>query len=86
MALESTKVKVKCVAKKESINYNGGQNPISTAIELEVPYHPDSIYYQMSGGTNMTLNTVNQDAADMFKLGGEYEIVIQPTSAEIKLH
>lgn len=32
----STKVKVKCISKKESQNYDTN-NPIATAVELEVP-------------------------------------------------
>jgi hypothetical protein len=78
-AATSTKVKCTCVSKKESTNYNK-DFPVSTAIELQVPYDQNSIYYQMSGGTMLTLNTVNPSAAAMFKLGGEYDIVIGPTN------
>lgn len=74
----TTKVKVKCASKKESMNYNK-EFPIATAIELEVPYDQTSIYWKLSGGTNLTLNTVNKDAADMFKIGSEYDIVISPS-------
>lgn len=77
----STKVRVKCVSKKESQNYNP-ERPIATAIELEVPYDQNSIYWKLSGGTNLTLNTVNQAAADMFKLGEEYDVVISPSTPE----
>ena len=76
--MNSTIVKCKCVAKKESITYNK-ERPKSTAIELMVPYDQSSIYYQMSGGTNITLNTVNQEAADMFQIGSDYDIVISPS-------
>ena len=72
-----TKVKVKCVSKKESQSYNK-ENPIATAIELEVPYDQTSVYWKLSGGTNLTLNTVNKDAADMFVLGNEYDIIVSP--------
>ncbi len=74
----STIVKTKCVSKKESVNYYP-QKPIVTAIELQVPYDQNSIYYQLSGGTALTLNTVNQEAANMFKLGESYDIVISPS-------
>lgn len=73
-----TKVKVTCISKKESKNWVP-EHPIATAIELEVPYDQKSIYWKLSGGTNLTLNTVNQDAADMFQIGGEYDIIITPT-------
>lgn len=77
----STKVKCRCISKKESQNYDP-KKPISTGIELQVPYDPSSIFYQMSGGTALVLNTVNQEAADMFKIGSDYDIVISPSEAE----
>lgn len=76
--MESTIVQCTCVSKKESQNYNP-EHPVSTAIELQVPYDQNSIYYQMSGGTNFLLNTVNEEAAKMFALGGKYDIVISPS-------
>ena len=76
-----TKVKATCVSKKESKNYHKDL-PIATAIELEVPYDQNSIYWKMSGGTNLILNTVNQEAADMFEIGKEYDIVVSPAVAE----
>ena len=74
---QSTKVVAKCISKKESENHDP-QNPIATVIELEVPYNQQSIYWKMSGGTNLELNTVNKVAADMFVLGKNYSIVISP--------
>jgi hypothetical protein len=76
-----TKVVAKCISKKETKNYDP-ENPISTTIELEVPYDQKSIYWKMSGGTNLELRTVNQAAADMFKLGEDYDIVISPSKPE----
>lgn len=73
-----TIVKVKCISKKESQNYDP-INKIATAIELEVPYDQNSIYWKMSGGTNLTLNTVNKAAADMFIIGESYDIIISPS-------
>lgn len=75
-----TKVKVKCVSKKESINHDI-ENPVATAIELDVPYDQKSIYWKMSGGTNFVLNTVNKAAADMFEIGKEYDVLISPAEA-----
>lgn len=77
----STKVKVKCISKKESMSYSK-ENPIATQIELQVPYDQNSIYYQMSGGTGINLNTVNQQAADMFVIGNDYDVVISPSVPE----
>lgn len=77
----STKVKVNCVSKKESKNWDE-KNPIATTVELEVPYDQESIYWKLSGGTNLELNTVNQAAADMFELGKDYDIVISPSEED----
>ena len=74
----TTKVKLKCFYKKESLNYDN-KNPISTAIELEVPYDQTSIDWKLSGGTKFTLNTVNQEAADMFIVGNQYVILVSPS-------
>ena len=77
--MKSTIVKCRCVSKKQGENWDKSK-PIAHTIELQVPYDQNSIYYQMSGGTNLQLNTVNQDAADMFILGNEYDIVISPSA------
>ena len=75
--MEATKVQCQCVSKKESRNWDT-EFPKATEIELEVPYDQTSIYYKMSGGTNMVLRTVNQAAADMFKIGSNYMMTIEP--------
>ena len=77
----TTKVRCTCVSKKESHNYSQ-EFPVATAIELQVPYDQKSIYWKLSGVTNLVLNTVNQAAADMFQLGMEYDIVIGPAEGE----
>lgn len=77
----TTKVVCKCTSKKESVNWDE-KNPVSTAIELTVPYDQSSIYYQLSGGTALTLNTVNKSAADMFELGKDYDLLISPSVPE----
>ncbi len=74
----STKVKVMCISKKESKNWDE-KHPIQTTIELEVPYDVESIYYKLSGGTNFELMTINQAAADMFRIGDYYDVVIAPS-------
>jgi hypothetical protein len=81
MSLTSTKVKVKCIGKKEKANYDAA-HPKAYEIEFNVPYDVNSIYYQMSGGTSPTLHTVNQEAADMFIVGNDYDMVISPAAAE----
>jgi hypothetical protein len=76
--MTSTKVKCACVSKKE-IKSGNKENPIQTAIELEVPYDRDSVYFRLSGGTSVLLNTINQEAADLFKIGESYDLVISPS-------
>lgn len=80
--MNSTLVKVKCKSKKESINYDP-KRPKSFAIEFEVPYDQNSIFYQMSGGTAPTLNTVNEEAANMFVIGQDYDITITPSAPNL---
>lgn len=80
--LESTHVKMTCVSKKEVKQY-----PTATPsfeIELQVPYDQTSIFYKLSGGTNMLLMTINEQAAAMFQLQGEYMMVISPAPKEEK--
>jgi hypothetical protein len=70
------------MSKKESANTYQGDvkvHPKAFVIELQVPYDPTSIYYAMSGGTNLFLNTINQDAAEMFQIGKDYNILISPS-------
>jgi hypothetical protein len=74
----STKVVARCISKKESKNYDP-ENPVRVTIELEVPYDQNSIYWKISGGTNLELNTINKAAADMFILGEDFDIVISPS-------
>jgi hypothetical protein len=74
--MTSTQVKMTCVSKKQANHYKG--NPVENEIELQVPYDQNSIYYKMSGGTNIVLKTINQAAADMFQLQGEYMMTIEP--------
>jgi hypothetical protein len=74
--ISSTQVKMTCVSKKEIKQY-----PTATPsfeIEMQVPYDQNSIFYQLSGGTNMVLRTINEQAAAMFQLQGEYMMVISP--------
>jgi len=81
MAASSTKVKVKCVSKKQAKQW-GDSQPHQHTIELEVPYDTNSIYFKLSGGTNLELRTINSEVADMFKIGDDYDIIISPALAE----
>lgn len=78
MPTTTTKVRCKVVSKKDSESYIK-EHPIATQIELQVPYDVNSVFYQMSGGTSFLLNTVNKEAADMFKIGQFYDVLISPS-------
>lgn len=77
--MKSTVVELKVVSKKQKFNYTNAQ---AHEIELEVPYDQTSVFWKMSGGTNMVLNTVNQDAADMFIIGETVVMTIAPKVVE----
>lgn len=80
-----TRVEVTCIAKKQTQNYgsNHKENPLQTEISFSVPYDPNNVYYQMSGGSAPVFYTVNQDVADMFTIGGKYAIEITPVEPAI---
>lgn len=77
--MKSTIVKVKCVSKKTEQKHSP-ETPVTSIIELEVPYDQSSIYHKLSGGTNLELRTINQEAADMFVIGKSYDVVISPSA------
>ena len=80
--MDATQVKMTCVSKKQQKHY--ATSNVEHEIELQVPYDQNSIYYKMSGGTNIVLRTINQAAADMFQLLGEYMLTITPAPVEEK--
>lgn len=75
--MQSTVVELKVVSKKQKTGYYK-TNPDQHEIELEVPYDQTNIFWKLSGGTNMVLNTINQEAADMFVLGETVVMTISP--------
>lgn len=79
--MKSTVVELKVVSKKQKFSHP--DYPQQHEIELEVPYGQDNIFWKMSGGTNMVLNTVNQDAADMFVIGDTVVMTIAPKEKEV---
>ena len=70
----TTRVQMTCISKKETKPYKDAT--VQHEIELEVPYDQNSIFYKMSGGTNIVLRTINPDAAAMFQLQGKYMLSI----------
>ena len=78
--MDSTIVKVRCTSKKQINGYGEGANkqPTQHEIEFEVPYDQNSIFHKLSGGTNPTLRTINQEAAAMFEIGKDYALTLAP--------
>lgn len=74
----SVLVKVQCTSKKQSKNWDAN-HPVAHQIELQVVYDPNSVFHQLSGGTNLALNTVNDEAANQFEIGKNYDILISPS-------
>jgi hypothetical protein len=79
--ITETKVVLKCVAKKELINYDPAY-PKRFEIEFDIPYAKDNVYSVMSGGTKPTLCTVNTEAANMFVIGKDYEMKLRPVPGD----
>lgn len=73
--MQSTVVECTLISKKETQSYNPKQ-PIQTEMVFQIPYNQADIYYQQSGGTGLTLMTINQEAADQFKLGDKVRVTI----------
>lgn len=77
-------VRVKVNSKNTSSHYTkdeatGKQNVNTTVVMRTVytndPADPNYVFSALSGGTDFSLSTINQDAADQFELEGEYEAV-----------
>jgi len=79
--MQSTVVEVECISKKHWHQYGQKGNPLEHEIEFAVPYDSTSIFYKMSGGTNFSLKTINQDAAEMFAVGSKYKMTLEPVVA-----
>lgn len=80
----SVVVRVKVNSKNLSSHYTKneetGKSNVNTTIAMQTVYtndknDPNYIFSAMSGGTQFSLSTINQEAADQFELEGEYECV-----------
>lgn len=63
---------------------NGNSAVTQHEIQCNVPYGQDNIFYRMSGGTTLTLMTVNDDAASIFKAGGKIKVTIESMELPLK--
>lgn len=74
--MEKTIVQMECVSIKKLKGWKDGKTVPAYQIELAVAYDNNSEWYQLSGGSNNLLNTVNEEAAKMFEVGENYLIEI----------
>lgn len=78
-----TQVKVYLESKtKKEIGYPNQkpehvQKP-SYELKFNVGFNQNSIYYQLSGGTQPIFHTVNEAVANSMQVGKEYMITIEP--------
>lgn len=50
-------------------------------LKFNVGYDQNSTYFQLSGGTQPILHTVNEDVANSMEVGKWYMITIEPTDS-----
>jgi hypothetical protein len=75
--MKQTVIEMTVDSTKQTPSYNV-EKPINHTIECNVPYGQDNVYYRMSGGTTLTLMTINDDAAKIFKAGKKVRVTIEP--------
>jgi len=82
--MKSTVVELTVASVKKSQNLYNKEHPYRFEIEVDVPYDTKSIFYQMSGGTKLILNTINEKAAELFEIGGVMVMTIHPKPKEVQ--
>ena len=80
--MTNTIVEVDCVSKKHGHQWGFKENPLEHEIEFAVPTDQNNIFFKMSGGTNFTLKTINQEAAAMFVVGSKYRMTLEAIPEE----
>jgi len=75
-----TQVKVYLESKTKKETGYPGQPSGKPQYELKfnVGYNQDDIYYQLSGGTQPILHTVNEEVANSMECGKYYMLSIEP--------
>lgn len=75
--MPTTRVQAQCSAVKKEKNWNE-EHPVQYEITLDIPYDQASVYFRLSGGTSITLRTINEAAAEMFEPGKNFFVDISP--------
>jgi len=81
--MSNTSLRLVCQTKKESNQGVTKEGKISNSFEISFylgyssdPTNPNYPWTQLSGGSAMTLLTINEDAANNFEVGKSYPINI----------
>lgn len=74
--MKQTIIEMTVESTKQTNSYNA-QIPARHTIECNVPYGEENIFYRMSGGTTLTLMTVNDEAAKLFIAGKKVRVTIE---------
>jgi hypothetical protein len=74
--MQQTVIEMKVESTKQTDSYNK-EKPIQHQIECNVPYGQDNVFFRLSGGTTLTLLTINDDAASIFKAGKNIRLTIE---------
>ena len=53
------------------------EHPLQHEIHCNIPYGQDNVFFRMSGGTTLTLLTINDEAASIFKPGKKIRVTIE---------
>jgi hypothetical protein len=81
-------LKLRCIKKSIIEHFTkkaDGSQVLNTSIELYLAYsndpkNPNYPFSEMSGGSTFLLQTVNEDAANVFNIGKNYDIEITPAN------
>lgn len=76
-----TQVKVYLETKtKKEYGYPGSaETKPEYELKFNVGYDKSNVYYQLSGGTQPVIHTVNEEVANSMQVGKWYMITIEPT-------
>jgi hypothetical protein len=74
--MKQTIIEMTVDSTKQTASYNV-EHPTQHTIECNIPYGEENVFFRMSGGTTLTLLTINDDAAELFKAGKKIRITIE---------
>lgn len=75
--MKKTIIEMTVDSTKQSLSHNT-ERPTQHEIQCNIPYGQNDVFYRTSGGTTLTLLTINDDAAEIFKAGRKVKLTIEP--------